>query len=464
MRGRTARRRAVKHDGSKLARPMAAFAEVYRARVTLFKRSAAGGIGAVLPSPLHSTDAASLVASAREAYHRGDFSASVSTLDGQAIGEEPLRAEALFILARSLLRLQQFKKVVSLLEPTLSTFSTLDESCTARMLHGYAVAIGQDVDRGLALLGAAAVFADSEHVHRSVRAELAYYRGIAHWTKREFAESSRLAIEAERVELDVLSVRSTQLRAFIAVAQREYTEALRLFHCARRAYALCQARDVALATQIICQIAALEMNLRSAEIRGSHAAPGGRTIPGTSFGPAVATPNRMLMTVADAWLFALDGDRTAAFRKSLDAIRGAPDSAWEVRALASGAMLSEAIGDSSHARCLAEDAATLAVTIDWDATADEERIALLLLAEVCAVVNPGAAAQMLDRYDGVASKMDPTRVNRNADADPRLVGWDAYVRGLVARVVGDYGLAAEFSVSRQKFWARAASCGVQRSH
>ncbi len=106
-------------------------------------------------------------------------------------------------------------------------------------------------------------------------------------------------------------------------------------------------------------------------------------------------------------------------------------------------MLSEAIGESSHARCLAEDAAKLAVAINWDATADEERIALLLLAEVCAVVNPGAAAQLLDRYDGVTSKMDPTRLNRDADADPRLVGWDAYVRGLVARVGGDHGVAAE---------------------
>ena len=37
--------------------------------------------------------------------------------------------------------------------------------------------------------------------------------------------------------------------------------------------------------------------------------------------------------------------------------------------------------------------------------------------------------------------MDPTRVLRDPGADPRLVAWDAYVRGLVARVNGDFACA-----------------------
>jgi hypothetical protein len=444
MRGRTARRRAVKHHGSKLGRPLVALAEVYRARVTLFKRSAAGGIGAVLPSPPHTTDAASLVASAREAYRRGDAEASISALQGLTFVDELLRTEALFIQARSLLRLLRYPDVVRLLEPCLQKFTALEELCTARMLHGAAVAFGQDVDRGLGLLAAVALFADSEHVHRSIRGEIAYYRSVAYWTKHEYAESSRLAIEAERAQLDVLSVRATQLRAFIAVAQKEYVEALRLFDCARKAYALCQGRDVALATQIIHQIAFLEMNLRSAEIRGTHADPNGRAIPGTSFGPAVASPNRMLMTCADAWQFGLDGNRAVAIAKSLDAVGGAPNSIWQVWALASAATISEAFGETGHALYLADEAAKLVGTIDWNATSDEERIGLLWLAEVCAVVNPSAAVTALDRYDGVTSKMDPTRTLRDADADPRLAAWDAYVRGLIARVRGESGRAADF--------------------
>jgi tetratricopeptide (TPR) repeat protein len=452
--GRMARQRAVKHDPSKLGRPLAALAEVYRARVTLSKRSAAGGSGAVLPSHPHPTDAASLVASAREAYLRGDFAASVAYLEGLTFVEEPLRTEALFIQSRSLIRLQRYVEVVHLLEPCLPAFVALEEICTARLLHGAAVAFGQDVDRGLELLAAVAIFAESEHVHRSLRGELAYFRSVAHWTKREFAESSVLAIEAERADLDVLSVRATQLRGFIALAQAEYAEALRLFQCAHRAYAVCTGRDVALATQVIYQIAFLEMNLRSADIRGSHAE--GRTIPGTSFGPAVSSPERVLLTTADAWLYALDGNRLAAFRKVYEAIRIAPNSAWRVCALAVGANVFQAFGEIGNARILADDAAQLAAAVDWEGTAGEERLGLLRLAEVYASINSAASRGVLDQYDGIRSIMDPTRVHRDADTDPRLAGWDAYVRGLVARVLGEHAQAAEhFRRSANLF----SSCG-----
>ena len=40
--------------------------------------------------------------------------------------------------------------------------------------------------------------------------------------------------------------------------------------------------------------------------------------------------------------------------------------------------------------------------------------------------------------------METTRILRDADVDPRLAGWDAYVRGLVARVLGDYAQAADY--------------------
>jgi DNA-binding CsgD family transcriptional regulator len=411
--------------------------------VTLVRRSAAGGIDAILPSNSSPTDAACLVASARDAFLRGDFAACVTALEGQTFVEESQRTEALFILAQSFIRLQKFRKVIDLLEPTLGEFVTLDESCTARMFHGYAVAVAEDVDRGLALLNAAAVFADSPHVHRSVRAELAYYRGVANWTKRDFAESSRLAIEAERADLDVLSVRATELRGYIALAQADYVEALRVFECARDAYAQCRGRDIGLATKIVCQIAALEMNLRSAEIRGSHEERGGRAIPGTSFGPAISSTHRMVLSCLDAWLYALDGNSKVAIRKSLDAISDAPSSAWRVRALASGATVAASVGDMALAGCLASEAGALSTTIDWNITTDEERFGLLLLAEACSGVDPSAAAHALDSYDGVSSKMEPTRTLRDAHSDPRMAGWEAYVRGLVARIGGDVEGAAD---------------------
>jgi hypothetical protein len=122
-----------------------------------------------------------------------------------------------------------------------------------------------------------------------IRAEIAYYRALAHWVRREYPEADRLAAAVEAAHADVLSVRATQLRAFVASAMAQFSQALALFRRAHFAYASCRGRDIDLATQILLQIASLEMTLRSAAVPGTHAKPGGRTIAGTTWGPAVET-------------------------------------------------------------------------------------------------------------------------------------------------------------------------------
>jgi tetratricopeptide (TPR) repeat protein len=282
--------------------------------------------------------------------------------------------------------------VVGLLEPALESFSAIDEVCTARMLYGTAVARARDADDGIEVLRAVGALAARWRAHRAIEAEIAYYRGLAHWAKRQYLEASRYAAIAEAANLDILSVRAMELRAFIALASNKYHDALRLFERAREAYGRCRGRDLDLVTQLICQIAVLEMNLRSAGVPGSHADPGGRTIPGTAFGPAIATPHRMALASADAWLYALDGDRAMAVRKAHAAMSAAPSPAWRVRAFSSGATIFEALAERGNARYHADEAAKLAASVDWNATVGEERIALLMLAEVYAAVKPAAAS------------------------------------------------------------------------
>ncbi|MEA2663279.1 MAG: Bacterial regulatory protein luxR family [Candidatus Eremiobacteraeota bacterium] len=411
--------------------------------MTLKSSSVDNGIADVLPPNPLAVTAASLVTSAREAYLCGDFPQCVSMLERRSFAEAHLRTEALFILSRALLRLQRSMDVVELIGPVLSTFTHVDEVCTARMLYGTAVARAQDADRGLELLVQAAALADSGRAHRAIRAEIEYYQGLAYWTKRDFKQATRCATATERAKLDILSVRAIQLRAFAASASANYQDALRKFERARHLYGLCRGRDLALATQIICQIAVLEMTLRSARVPGSHAAPSGRTIPGTAFVPTTATQARMVLDCADSWLYAHDGDQVTAVRKAHEAIGHAPSAAWRTWSMASGANVFHAFGESGNARYLADEAEKIADSVDWNATADEERIGLLLLSEAYAAVKPAAAATVLARYDGVTTKMDPTRLLRDPSADPRLVAWDAYVRGLVARINGDYERAGE---------------------
>ncbi|HEV2737235.1 MAG TPA: LuxR C-terminal-related transcriptional regulator [Candidatus Elarobacter sp.] len=321
--------------------------------------------------------------------------------------------------------------------------ATADERTTAAMLHGAAVA-RLDNPRGIALLADVARTAASERVHSAVAAEVAYFCAVAHWGARDLRTAERYAHDAERRGRDVLAARATQLRGFIAAAQERpsrYVEALELFRAAGRRYARSRERDVSLASIIVEQIASLEQTLRSANVVGSHRGPRGRSLPGSFFGAAVPSATRVRVAYNDAWLFALDGNDVAAFRAMSDAEDSAPSAAWAVRARAGRAAIAVMCGEHAGAWTFADAASELAAVVEWNATADEERLAFLELAEVYAHLHDAKrASRALARFDAVVAPMDNTHSLRVAD--PRLDGWTALVRGVVARACGDVDAAA----------------------
>jgi DNA-binding NarL/FixJ family response regulator len=310
------------------------------------------------------------------------------------------------------------------------------------MLHGSAVARSDQSNRGLDLLSAVAYDAAVLGADRAVRAEIDYYQALACWTKRDYRDAARFAVQAERASIDVISVRATQLRGFIAFVNTRYAEALELFRRAHHAYALCRGRDIDLATQVLLQIAALEQTLRSAAVPGSHASPGGRTLPGSLWGPAVSTPTRLLLCYNDAWLYAHDGDDRNAFHKAREAEDLAETPAWRVWALAARAIIATVFNERAAGREFADQAHELSRLVDWNATVHEERVGLLQLAEVYAYLAPELAGPVLATYDAVTAPMSSLDVLRERERDPRLVAWDTYVRGLVLRCNGDTAAAA----------------------
>ncbi len=390
------------------------------------------------------------ITSARDAYGRGDFALVLTELDN--VTASPT-AEARLLRARALLRLRRPDDVAATLAPLL-TSDDVDVVCTARMLDASAIArLPNGAARGAELLDTLADVALRRRAHTSIRAEIEYYRGLARWSLYDLAAADRHAAIAADAPLDILSVRALELRAFVATARAGepnadaatcYAQALALFERARRAYAGCRGRDVDLATQLLLQISSLEQTLRSASVPGTHRVAGARAVPGTSFGPAVASGTRIMMLSNDAWLYALDGDDTLAFRTIRDAehVAQITSPAWHVWTLATRATIAAAFGELASARILADDAAALAITVDWNSTRDEERTALLRLAEAFAGVDASSARDALTRYEGIVAPMDTTRVLRDGTKDPRLAGWHAYVRGLVLRNAGDHRAAA----------------------
>lgn len=383
--------------------------------------------------------------SAREAYVRGDYGAVLDLLAAVRIGE-PAPTEAWLLRARALLRLRRPEDVATELAPILPGIPDTDERTTAAMLHGAALARLVPA-RGIAVLAAIADTAQRERAHAAVRAEISYFRAVAHWSADELDKAEELARDAQRNGRDVLAVLAMQLRAWIAATrptETRYADALTIWRTAARAYMRCRERDLDLATMILQQTASLEQTLRSATVRGTHRSTRGtRTLPGSAFPTLTPATQFLRLCYDDGWLFALDGDVAAALAKMREAEDSATTPAWRVWSRASYAAMAAFFGENGAAREAADSATARAQVIDWNATTDDEHLAFLHLAETYAYLGESrAATAALARFDDIGRPVDATRVLRRPERDPRLVGWYAHVLGLVRRGEDDVSSAA----------------------
>ncbi len=347
------------------------------------------------------------------------------------------RREVNLLRARLLLRQYRFGEVIALLGPMLASFSFSDESCTARMLHGIAVARSGQTERGLALLRELEAAARALEPHRAIRAEIAYWIAFVHWIRRDYAATLAHVGIAEAARAGIVSVRAASLRAHVAAAEGRQAEALALFRAAFDAYRTCPEQDEDLRRRIVLHVASLEAGLRCATIAGTHTLPAELTrIPDD----AVRAPCvfRLQIAAMDGWLHALDGDKRSAYDRARVSEGFAPSDTWRVWTLANRALLAAAFGDDDVACMFARDALERVESVDWSVAADEERAGLLLLAEALARTEPAAAAGVLQRYDELTRQVD--RALLRAD-DVRLWIAESWVRGLVHRIRGDESAA-----------------------
>lgn len=414
-------------------------------------RSGVGEPAGVLPSVRLDDDVAALAA-AREAWSRGDMVACLTQLDKIS---EPRRAsdrsEAVLLRARALYRLKRYADTAALLAPLLESFTVADERSTARMLHGAAVVRSGEFDRGLALLADAADDAALHEVHRAIRAEIAHARALGYWMRGDLGEAEALALVAESAGADVISVRATQLLGFIARSRGSHLEALALFRVACEAYWHCRHRDRELIEMTVLEVAALELQLRSKSVHGTHRT-ARRVTDVPCAGGTRATAARLQTFAADAWLYALDGDATDAFRMMREADAMASSEPWRVWTLSGRAALALAFDEPLSAEDHARTALTLAETVDWNATRAEERVGLLFLTEALAMLGRDEAAKVLARYTSIEGSYDPGETLRT---DPRLRALEEYAAALVERLHGSRERAAAL--------LRSSSAGFERA-
>lgn len=147
------------------------------------------------------------------------------------------------------------------------------------------------------------------------------------------------------------------------------------------------------------------------------------------------------------WSYALRGDYFNAFRYLKKSTAFAPSRAWQTIATTDRAYLARCLSEERWSRQELSEAEELAESVDWRTTRDEERIGLLLLAEMFAGVDVGRAAQYMALFRDLGDLHTPNLLY--AHDDNRLQAQADYSAGVTQLALGN--ARAGMKLIRQSF-------------
>jgi tetratricopeptide (TPR) repeat protein/DNA-binding CsgD family transcriptional regulator len=382
---------------------------------------------------------ANVLATARSYWLAGQYERCLATLDEISALTGRTASEALLLRAYALCRLHRFSEVLAILDPEDLVFTAIEDRYNARVLIAAALARSGEVDRGLAILEDLAATAPALGVDPSTQAEIAYEQAYGFWLRRDLPRAIRFARVAEALRADITSARATMLRAAATVSQGHYPAALQIFHEALTACYGCRDRDEHLLAQIVMQISTLELMLRSSTLTGSLREQ--RQFDAIDFTKSPPLSVLGLATICnEAWQYAHDGNRAAAFRLGRRAAELASNDYLYVWATSQRAAIAKAFGNVDAAREHAAEAVERAMTLEWSHAVGDETMALLSLAEVLADTDPPAATEIFVQYERLAATYDPSLFFYD---DPRPIAYASFVRGLIRRINGQLSEASK---------------------
>lgn len=127
------------------------------------------------------------------------------------------------------------------------------------------------------------------------------------------------------------------------------------------------------------------------------------------------------------WSYALRGDYFNAFRYLKKSMEFAPSRAWQTIATTDRAYLARCLNEERWSRQELSEAEELADGVDWRTTRNEERVGLLLLAEMCAPIDVGRAAHYMAQFRDLGGVQSPLL---NYAFDDRLQAQADYSSGV----------------------------------
>lgn len=140
------------------------------------------------------------------------------------------------------------------------------------------------------------------------------------------------------------------------------------------------------------------------------------------------------MTRILGWIDALEGDELAAFRRFRQAAELAPSEIWRVMCIADRASLAQATGERAFMLDQLYTAHEIASSLSWNDAVEEDRIALLTLAELFSEIDAALSQRYLAQFRSLRAPLDRRMGFAN---DARVQALEAYPAGIALLRLGE---------------------------
>ncbi len=376
-------------------------------------------------------DLEAIVELARADFDSGNYLMATQTLDVLIARGGVVLGDATLLRARLAIREGNPMLAVTLIgdaRATMSPVQLVEADMHLMLAHAFAG------DNASAQTFAAALSDIDVEIPEELKAEIIHARASMLWARADLA-----AVERELLRcgphLDARSrARHLQLTAGVAGRREEY---------ARQADILCEALESMstdpsyerpLAAALLRSLCIALREVVGPERQNELAASIYRQFPWT---PEMAS-DRIVCALHLAWIKALAGDQLGALRYVQDAYGTATRTAWVVAALADRAAIKAAAGESASSLIDLEECLTLAERVNWTDTPDEERLALITVAELAGAVNPPRAQALLLKSN-VLARGGSLRLAYHQNR--RIQAMAHHAAGVIAHAAGDSKLA-----------------------
>jgi DNA-binding NarL/FixJ family response regulator len=377
------------------------------------------------------------IAAAVRLWADGDFDSCLRELDD--ISFDAQTSESVLIRARALLRLDRVDDAETWLHLTATKHATNDTRATYLMLAGSAAA------RLHKAMLAREFFDEAERLqpHKTVRAEVAYYRALEHWQDGRGEEARTVLAGALDPAEDIVYARALSLVGWTFVAEQRYEEGAKYFGDALAALRHCRTRDSHLQATLLLATAIAVAELPS----GDPQRLAGEV---EEFPWSAGELDERFQTLRHIGLaFMRRGVAEAAFTHFVRAADLAPRSAWAVLAYADCSAAASTMNEPHGARAFLQFACAASEHVNWNLVEGEPRLALLQLALALGRSGKGSRARRYLAQFGESTNFQGLSALRN---DPRAEIYRRHVEAVVAAASGEAS-AIDALAAVQREWA-----------